>query len=302
MAPSQQRTVPLCEENLVLGHLLGYRHEQARESRGTILPDKLRHLEKLQGFLMRDVLFVSIDIATGSDFENRFSPDSLCIGVSVLDTRSLTKPIETDEEAGAATHSYQNVTKDYGLSGWVAQTFRYRETRYVNPDQAASNIMHLIEDRNYVLVGSELQRDCELLKTLSFSSWKIAERACFRLDILRAAQYTLQLRQRPSLQCFLETFGIKCKRLSFPGHYAHYTLRALILLAVRDWKMAGDPYTDADRRLEHNLLRVATHKLPSATSASPQAFCEQPPADATDTKDERDDEEESWVLMPLASG
>ncbi|EGR46315.1 uncharacterized protein TRIREDRAFT_109943 [Trichoderma reesei QM6a] len=286
MASSQQRTVPLCEENIVLGHLLGYRHEQARESRGTILPDKLRHLEKLQGFLMRDVLFVSIDVATGSDFENRFSPDSLCIGVSVLDTRSLTKPIETDEEAEAATHSYQNVTKDYGLT----QKFRYGETR------------HLIEDRNYVLVGSELQRDCELLKTLSFSSWTIAERACFRLDILRAAQYTLQLRQRPSLQCFLETFGIKCKRLSLPGHYAHYNLRAMLLLALRDWKMAGDPYTDADRRLEHNLLRVATHKLPSATSASPQASCEQPPADATDTKDERDDEEESWVLMPLASG
>ncbi|TFA99942.1 hypothetical protein CCMA1212_008180 [Trichoderma ghanense] len=298
MAPCQPRTVPLCEENLVLGHLLGYRYEAVRQSGGTILPEKLRHLEKLQGFLMRDVLLVSIDIATGRDFGDRFSPESFSIGISVLDTRSLTKTIETDQEAEATIQSYQDVTKDIGFSRWAWQTFRYGKTTCVDPDQAARNITWLTADRNYVLVGSELQRDCELLKQLSFSSWKIADRACFKLDILRAAQFSLQLTHRPSLQYFLETFGIKCKRLSLPGDYAHLTLRAMLLLAVRDWKMADDPFTEVDRRLERNLLRVATQKFRSARIASPPVSTEMPLAEVIEDKSERDDEEEPWVLMP----
>ncbi|KAL7808665.1 hypothetical protein V8C26DRAFT_412821 [Trichoderma gracile] len=299
MASSQQRTGPLREENLVLGHLLGYHHEQVRESGGSILPKKLRQLEKLEGFLMRDVLFISIDVATGSDFGTRFSPESLCIGISVLDTRSLTKPIETDQDAKGAIKSCQYVTKEYRFLDWAWQTFRYGTSTYLDPKQAADNIADLTEDRNYVLVGSDLQRDCEFLKQLGFSSWKIAERACFRLDILRAAQYPLQSRHRLSLQCLLEAFGIKCKRVSLPGDYAHYTLKAMLLLAVRHWKMDGDALTDADRRLEQNLLRVATHELPSAGSASAQVSWELPSANATGVKDERDEEEVSWVVTPL---
>ncbi|KAL7812098.1 hypothetical protein V8C44DRAFT_349521 [Trichoderma aethiopicum] len=299
---SQQRTVPMCEENLVLGHLLGYRYKQIRESGGRTLPENLRHLEKLEGFLMRDLLFVSVDIATGRDFGNSFSADSHCVGISILDTRSLTKPIDTDREAEAAIQSQQFVTQDSGLFAWAARPpgSCHVLTWYVERDDAADRIAWLTRDRKYVLVGSELQRDCKILEQLSPTGWRIAERACFRLDILRAAQYPLQLSHRPSIQCFLEAFGIKCKRLSLPGDYAHFTLKAMLLLAVRDWKMGGDPFTDTGRRLERDLLRVATHKLPSTRSASPQVSWGLPPADATDMKDEQDDEEESWVLMPLA--
>ncbi|PTB63427.1 hypothetical protein BBK36DRAFT_1171658 [Trichoderma citrinoviride] len=298
MAPSQPRTVPSCEDDLVLGHLLGYRYKEVVESGGVLLPGKLRHIEKLEGFLMRDVLFVSVDVARGRDFGSCFSAESFCIGISILDTRSLTKPIDTDTEAEAAIKSVQYVTNDFEFFNWAAKLFRCGGMWYVDPAQAATNIAWLTRDRNYVLVGSELQRDCELLNQLSFSSWKIAERACFKLDILRAAQYPLQLRHRPNLQYFLETFGIKCKRLSFPGNYAPLSMKAMLLLAVREWNMTDDPFTDADRRLERNLLTVATHRLPSARIAPPPVSTEMPPADATDEKDERDDGEEPWVLMP----
>ncbi|KAL6854487.1 hypothetical protein J3F83DRAFT_770573 [Trichoderma novae-zelandiae] len=299
MASSEPYTAPLREENLVLGHLLGYRHEAIRDSRGTLLPEKLRDIPSLPGFPMRDVVFVSVDIGPRCD-SGISLPRYMCFGISILDTRSFTRPIATDGEAKAAIQSYQYVTGESDTCDWSTEGFRFGETSLVELPEVVRKFARLTQDRRYILVGQEPKRDCEFLKLLD---WKITERAGYELAIAKAAQYPLQSGFRCSLHHTLQAFGIKGRGLGGAGNRAHLALRAMLLLTVRDWEMAVDTFTDADRKLKRSLRRVATHELLSTETASAKISTELPLANAPDREDEREDEreddEESWVILPV---
>ncbi|KAI8674196.1 hypothetical protein NCS55_00742500 [Fusarium keratoplasticum] len=113
-----------------------------------------------------------------------------------------------------AITSYQFINRDSRPCKWAAKSFLFGETELMTLNDFASRISLLTKDRDYVL------------------------------DTVKAAQFPLQLSYRYSVEKLLDELG----------NDAHFVLKALLMIAVRDGQMVREP---GDEELFRYLAAVA---------------------------------------------
>ncbi|KGQ09937.1 hypothetical protein BB8028_0005g07530 [Beauveria bassiana] len=95
----------------------------------------------------------------------------------------------------------------------------------------APRLAELVKGRDYVLVGHGIDEDIKLLNQLHPD---IAGNSAYLFDTVKAAQFPLQLYYRYSLGKLLDELDLKHANLHAADNDAHFALKALLMLAVRD--------------------------------------------------------------------
>ncbi|EHK19600.1 uncharacterized protein TRIVIDRAFT_17436, partial [Trichoderma virens Gv29-8] len=223
---AEQHTGILREENLALRQILGYRLETSQLCLADDLPQIGYYIDDTS---IKDVLFVSINVNTGEGYEKILPGQSFHIGISIFDTRCLMM-----QDPGDAIRSYQFINTDSKQCKRAAKSFHFRKTDFIELSDLPRRFSLLTQGRDYVLVAHGIEKNTKFFNNIDR---KIADRACYILDTVKAAQHPLQLSHRCSLMNLLKEFDIRYTKLHVAGNKAHFTLKALIMIAVRDGKM-----------------------------------------------------------------
>ncbi|KAL6788612.1 hypothetical protein J3E68DRAFT_415297 [Trichoderma sp. SZMC 28012] len=239
-----QHTGILREENIALRQILGYRLETLSSS-----PYRLPSIGQcLPGTCIKDILLVGVDVDTGGGYEAISEEQSFHIGISIFDTRSLTKQ---PQDLGDAVKSYQFINKNSKPCRWAAKSFLFGDSKLIELADLAASFFLLTQGRDYVLVAHGIDADIKFFNNLNP---EIVNSACYILDTVKAAQYPLQLYYRYSLESLLDEFNIRYAKLHAAGNGAHFALKALLMIAVRDGQMASAPETTTP--IHEDLFRI----------------------------------------------
>ncbi|KAL6799500.1 hypothetical protein GGI42DRAFT_361398 [Trichoderma sp. SZMC 28013] len=259
-----QHTGILREENIALRQILGYRLETLTSS-----PYKLPSIgHYLPGTSIKDVLLVSVDVDTGGGYEAISEEQSFHIGISIFDTRSL---IKQPQDLGDAVKSYQFINNNSKPCRWAAKSFLFGESKLIKLADLPASFFLLTQGRDYVLVAHGIDTDIKFFNNLNP---EIANGASYILDTVKAAQCPLQLYYRYSLENLLDEFNIRYAKLHAAGNDAHFALKALLMIAVRDGQMASAPETTTS--IHEDLFRILD-AIAHAPVAIP-IWTEKPPA------------------------
>lgn len=217
----------LREENLILRQILGY-HLESVQQPNSPLPVIGQYLP---GTSIKDVLFVSIDVDTGGGYEDISPGQSFHIGISIFDTRCLTKPKPFNNPQNIIT-SYQFINRDDTRPcKWAAKSFLFGETELISLPSLVTRFSLLTQGRDYIIIAHGVREDIKFFNHLDPN---IANQACYILDTVKAAQYPLQLYYRYSMEKLLDEFKIPYANLHAAGNDAHFALKAMFMIAVRD--------------------------------------------------------------------
>lgn len=219
---------------------------------------------------MKDVLLLCVDVDTGGGYEVISPEQSFHIGISVLDTRCLIDQLDNFEDA---IKSYQFINKDTKPCRRAAKSFLFGETEQLDLSDLAIRFSSLTHGRNYILTAYGTNEDVKFLNNLNPD---ITGQACYILDIVKAAQFPLRLYYRYSLEKMLEEFDIRYANLHAAGNDAHFALKALLMIAVRDGQLVSEVSPAASETLFRTLDAIAHAPitLPTRTerpSAAPNA-------------------------------
>ncbi|KAK4082288.1 uncharacterized protein Triagg1_2100 [Trichoderma aggressivum f. europaeum] len=259
-----QHTGILREENIALRQILGYRL-------GTITSSPYRLCsigQYLPGTRIKDILLVSVDVDTGGGYEAISEEQSFHIGISIFDTRSLT---DRPQDLGDAVKSYQFINNHSKPCRWAAKSFLFGESKLIELANLAASFFSLTQGRDYVLVAHGIETEIKFFNNLNPG---IATGASYILDTVKAAQYPLQLYYRYSLENLLDELNIRYAKLHAAGNDAHFALKALLMIAVRDGQMASAPETTTP--IHQDLFRILD-AIAHAPVAIP-IWTEKPPA------------------------
>ncbi|KAK4065473.1 hypothetical protein Trihar35433_7593 [Trichoderma harzianum] len=240
-----QHTGILREENIALRQILGYRLGTLTSS-----PYRLPSIGQcLPGTCIKDLLLVGVDVDTGGGYEAISEGQSFHIGISIFDTRSLTKQ---PQDLGDAVKSYQFINNNSKPCRWAAKSFLFGESKLIELADLAASFLLLTQGCDYVLVAHGIDADIKFFNNLNP---EIANGACYILDTVKAAQYPLQLYYRYSLESLLDEFNIRYAKLHAAGNDAHFALKALLMIAVRDGQMASASETTTTP-IHEDLFRI----------------------------------------------
>lgn len=253
----QKHTGILREENIALRQILGYRLDTLQ----TCLPYSLPPLGKyLPGTSIKDILFVCVDVDTGGGYETILPGQSFHIGISIFDTRRLIKPLDNPLDG---IKSYQYINRgDTKPCKWAAKSFLFGETELIHLSDLPTIFLSLTQCRDFVLVAHGTMEDVKFFDNVNPG---IVDRACYILDTVKAAQYPLQLHYRYSLEKLLDAFDIRYAKLHAAGNDAHFALKALLMIAVCDGRMAPETMTAVDEELFRTLDAIAHAPCPLLT-------------------------------------
>ncbi|KAK5989285.1 hypothetical protein PT974_10796 [Cladobotryum mycophilum] len=239
----------LREENIALRQILGYRLESLQSS--PYSPPQIG--QYLSGTSIKDVLLVAVDVDTGEVMRL-----SRLTRVSILASQFLT--------LGAL---------DTRPCKWAAKSFLFGETELISLCDIPTRFSLLTQDRNYVIVAHGTREDIKFFNNIDP---EIINRASYILDTVKAAQFPLQLYYRYSIEKLLDEFDIRYAKLHAAGNDAHFALKALLMIAVRDGRMA--PYvTTSSNEDMFRLLDAIAHapcalpvwtETPPVTCTSPE--------------------------------
>ncbi|KAF5003357.1 hypothetical protein FDECE_10087 [Fusarium decemcellulare] len=276
---SPPHTGVLLEDNIVLRQILGYRLETVETSLYNL--PQIGHC--LPGTFIRDVLLVSIDV-DAKDYEAISADHDFRIGVSILDTRYLVQKLHDPRDA---ITSYQFINRNSETCNNAAKNFLFRELNETElitlepgeasqnpvrpaPPTFASRISSLINGRDYVLLAHGTHAEVKFLNNIDP---EIIHRASYFLDTAKAAQFPLRQSRCHKLCELLDKFGIRYALLHTAGNDAHFALKALLMIAVRDSQLVPETAAPGDEDLFRYLDAVAHApcNLPVWTEAPPLA-------------------------------
>ncbi|EFZ03568.1 DnaQ-like (or DEDD) 3'-5' exonuclease superfamily protein [Metarhizium robertsii] len=259
----------LREENIALRQILGYRLESLLPVPPYNLPP-ISH--SLPGTHVKDVLLVAVDVDTGGGYEVISPGQSFHIGVSILDTRHLITTQLRDPAAAISSHQFINT--DSRPCRWAARSFLFGDTERIALPDFTTRFARLTAGRAYVLVAHGTREEIKFLNNLDPG---IAAPAAYIMDTVKAAQHPLQLYYRYSIEKLLDEFAIPYANLHAAGNDAHFALKALLMIAVRDGRRAPET-TAASQELFRTLDAIA-----HAPVALP-VWIDKPPLDANPNK------------------
>ncbi|KAL7925653.1 hypothetical protein ACQKWADRAFT_197278 [Trichoderma austrokoningii] len=251
----------LREENIALRQILGYHHETHPPY---VLPEIGQYLS---GTSMKDVLLICVDVDTGGGYEVISPEQSFHIGISILDTRCL---IDQLDNVNDVIKSYQFINKNTKPCKWAAKHFLFEETELLILSDFAIRFSSLTHGRNYIITAYGTNEDVKFFNNLNPD---ITAQACYVLDIVKVAQHPLRLYYRYSLEKMLDELDISYAYLHAAGNDAHFALKALLMIAVRDSQMVPRVSPAANEKLFRTLDAIAHAPiaLPTWTERPPAA-------------------------------
>ncbi|KND87099.1 hypothetical protein TOPH_08280 [Tolypocladium ophioglossoides CBS 100239] len=263
MSSPPPHTGILRDETLALRHILGYWDGTSASSEfsatqlGTKLPESL----------ITDILFVSVDLDTFQGYEKIRDDQQLHIGISTFDTRHLQEMIAHPallDQHQHAIDSYQFVVGNRLYARRARRRFLFGKSEDINLSDLKSKFELITQDRDYVLVFHGANEDMKILQQLD-----IGNQACYVLDTVKAAQFPLQLYYRYSLEKLLDSLNISFANLHAAGNDAHFALKALLMIAVKD---AQTQPGDTNTSLLHALEAISRAPRPILRKELPHAI------------------------------
>ncbi len=249
----------LRDEILFLRQLLGYCDNEIELLNSSLLPHSSARLGN-----MKNVRFLGIDIDALQEHERVIQ--QFHIGISVLDTHSLQALVLGLPDARLATQvieSHHFIVGNSGFSQRKSNKFIFRQPETFSLSDLRRKLRSLTLHRDVVLVFHGSNRELGVFTRLDIDLQPL----CI-IDTVKAAQYPLQLSYRYSLEKLLTELGIPFVNLHVSGNDAHFVLRALLMIAVRD----------AERELETSALPCWLPIFREITQLSPTKAVEVPSA------------------------
>ncbi|VUC37717.1 unnamed protein product [Clonostachys rosea] len=218
----------LREENIALRQIFGY-HTDGPNITELNVPEIG---QDLPGIGIKDVLLLAFDVDIKSGEKKVTLDQRWHIGVSTFDTRCLLERLDESVPSPAITsYHFLNIN----AKPIKTRPFLWGETESLALPAISSRIQALIKGRTYVLVMHGADMDCKFL--LNNLNADLVGEAGYIMDTVKAAQFPLGLYYRYSLERLLEELGIPYANLHVAGNDAHFALRALMMIAVRDFTL-----------------------------------------------------------------
>ncbi|EPE30764.1 Ribonuclease H-like protein [Glarea lozoyensis ATCC 20868] len=243
------------EETFALRDLLGlYGQDLVFSADGT--PSHVRSV-------IKDVLLLALDFE--GEICSPAAPLGFRLGISVLDTRRLKDLAESQFRDGGA--DIQDAIRTCSFcTGPSMDCLKERRkeifgnAREMKIEEMRTTIQALISGRHVVLVVHGGENDLRFLERL-----QIPIQPLYIIDTQKAAQNPLGLTARPSLETLLTILEIPHvpSILHVAGNDATYTLRSLLMIAVKDAEMAHG-LDDKQQALVVILCKLAGSPLPES--------------------------------------
>ena len=190
-----------------------------------------KECQELPNTSIKDVIFLSLDtenIRAGQiPLVKHFQ-----VGICILDTRALYNIIPSQPLVSIQEDNLLR-TQNYcvGSTGYCSKTarrFLFGQSETVYPHQINEKIESLVVNRDVVLVVYDGYNDLWLLNELKVKLELVAV-----VDVQNVAHNILQLQYRKSLNDLLIEMDCPFNLLHIAGNDANFTLRALLMIAVR---------------------------------------------------------------------
>ncbi|KFH45353.1 hypothetical protein ACRE_038380 [Hapsidospora chrysogenum ATCC 11550] len=255
------------EENAALRCLFGYAGNDLERP----IPEVVLHCPKLESSTIKDVLFVSVDVDTFQGYEKISEGQKYHIGVTILDTRRLidlyntstTDTWNTERIVKSTIKSYQYTIGRHRYTQRADRRFSFGASEAIDLSDIQAKFGTLVAQRRYVLVVHGGNEDAKFLENFG-----IVSSAAYIMDTVKAAQFILRLHYRYSLERLLEALQIEYRNLHAAGNDAHYALRALLMLTVKDAEQQRSTNSLVDDRLIRCLKRIEQTLAPGADSST----------------------------------
>ena len=149
------------------------------------------------------------------------------VGVAILDSRDL---ISSSPQTAISTYNFVTGSPSYCAA--TTKEFLFDKTITIHQRDILSNLESLVpRTRNIILVGHGIKNDLQVLQLLDFN---LHTSIGGILDVGRIASKIL-----PNIPITLSSIlsELRCpfQNLHTAGNDAHFTLRVLLLLAIRDY-------------------------------------------------------------------
>lgn len=265
MSTLPPHTGTLRPATVALRHILGYSDYSLNHP---LALDDANFGAKFDGSLLTDILFVAVDIDTGSLQSYRVLDNKMqySIGISVLDTRKI-QPNHTqsaNEYHRHAIESFQFTIGQGEYSNRARGRFLFGETKDIVFSELKAEFDSIIQGREYVLVFHGATEDMRVLTQLN-----IGLDASYIFDTIPAAQFPLQLHFQPSSERLLHLLGIPFHDLHAAGNDAHFLLRALVMIAVYDSRAQHIVPSKAVLQVLVKLEEIARYPIPESKPKPP---------------------------------
>ena len=205
---------------------------------------------------LNDVIIIAIDFEYIQTIKSGFAQktDSQ-VGFAILDTKDLRQIQSEVPEQTQLISTFNFVTGSSSYVTKVSNKFLFGKTITI----PSSSMAHIIQsripkDRNVMLVGHGVSSELHILQFLGFKF----SRPPGILDTSRVADEVFQI-WNGSLRDLLILLECPFKKLHIAGNDANFTLRALLLLAVK-WCM------NQQRQKNDKILNILRHISTSTRS------------------------------------
>lgn len=219
-------------------------------------------LEPSGSRVVDEVIFVAIDFEYLQNFEHysRHQDLNSQIGIAVLDSRDL---ISSPPRRAISTYNFVTGSPSYCAA--TTRKFLFGETSTIHQRDFLSTLESLLpRRRNIVLVGHGFWHDLRVLKLLNFDLHTSI------VGILDTGKIASKMFPNVSITLGSILSELQCpfQNLHTAGNDAYFTLRALLLLAIRSYR--GETVNDVKRQDTLTALEAIT-EVPVPRRSDPQA-------------------------------
>lgn len=203
-----------------------------------------------------DVVVVSIDSENINTIMSGFSRMENCqVGLAILDTKDL---LQISPSKLISTYNF--ATGSSAFLSKVSNKFLFGESVNISQLDISSSIESLFpKNRNILFVCHEFRSDLQVLRALDFP---FPERLSGILDIFNMVDEVLEF-WAGFLGDIVIMLGCPCNGLHCAGNDAHFTLRALLLLAARGFNQHQQQSIGSEHdKILDTSRRIATHPIP----------------------------------------
>lgn len=214
----------LRDEILFLRMLMGYNENASCSSNCVYSAGQLPNTK------MKDVVFLGLDVDAIQMHEDVIQ--QVHIGISILDSRSLhdlATDTSTAKQGSDVIESHHFVIGSPKFGRRKSKRFLFKPFETISLSELKTKIQTLLLHRDAVLVAHGSDRELWVLESLDMDLHPLCT-----IDTVKAAQHPLQLFYRYSLEKLLDTLSIPFKDLHIAGNDAHFVIRALLMIAVKD--------------------------------------------------------------------
>ena len=202
--------------------------------RYTISDNGLQLLQEALGLkpsesqVLDEPVFITIDLEHLSNLKQASGQNlNSQVGVAILDSKDL-----VSSSPRTAISTYNFVTGSPSYCAATTKKYLFDKTIIINQRDILSNLESLVpRTRNVILVGHEMRNDLQVLQLLDFNL-QTSIRGI--LDLGKISSKLLP-NIRITLSSILSEVGCPFQNLHTAGNDAYFTLRALLLLAIKDY-------------------------------------------------------------------